>query len=89
MLVHVSQRASSLVYGALEKVSILLMITVLCSAAAVVIKMGLDQVLLSPIGICLFYSIIKTMEGTTFAALCSQCLFDTAFARCLSAHLPG
>lgn len=45
------------------------MITVLtsipcCSAAAVVIKMALDQVLLSPIGICLFYSIIKTMEGT-------------------------
>ena len=25
--------------------------------------MGLDQVLLSPIGICLFYTIIKTMEG--------------------------
>lgn len=33
------------------------------SPAAVVIKMGLDQVLLSPIGICLFYTIIKTMEG--------------------------
>ena len=25
--------------------------------------MALDQLLLSPIGICLFYSIIKTMEG--------------------------
>lgn len=33
------------------------------SPAAVIIKMGLDQVLLSPIGICLFYTIIKTMEG--------------------------
>ena len=40
-----------------------------CSPAAVVIKMALDQVLLSPIGICLFYSIIKTMEGATFAAV--------------------
>ena len=38
-----------------------------CSPAAVVIKMALDQVLLSPIGICLFYSIIKTMEGTGVA----------------------
>ncbi|DBA72369.1 hypothetical protein WJX79_001307 [Trebouxia sp. C0005] len=33
------------------------------SPAAVVTKMALDQLLLSPIGICLFYSIIKTMEG--------------------------
>ena len=33
------------------------------SAAAVVTKMALDQVLLSPIGICIFYTIIKTMEG--------------------------
>lgn len=89
MHVHVSQRASSLVYEARDKVPIFLMITVVCSAAAVVIKMGLDQVLLSPIGICLFYSIIKTMEGTTFAALCLRCLFDTVLAWCLSAHLPG
>ncbi len=34
-----------------------------CSPAAVVTKMALDQLLLSPIGICIFYSIIKTMEG--------------------------
>ena len=36
---------------------------IFCSPAAVLIKMGLDQVVLSPLGICLFYSVIKTMEG--------------------------
>ena len=35
--------------------------------------MALDQVLLSPIGICLFYSIIKTMEGATFATVFDYC----------------
>lgn len=33
------------------------------SARAIVAKMALDQLLLSPIGICIFYTIIKTMEG--------------------------
>lgn len=47
-------------------------LTVSCerSARAIVAKMALDQLLLSPIGICIFYTIIKTMEGERTRSLC-------------------
>ena len=35
----------------------------LCSAKAIVAKIVVDQLIWTPISICIFYSVFKTMEG--------------------------